>query len=83
MSEGRTVLHGVAMETPAGYGMETGEEQGEKWESVGDQKAKVQEPHWVSFLCKAACTSDPFFFFFSLDLFAQLCVGTGGVWHRQ
>lgn len=44
MSEGRTALRGVAMETPAGYGMEMGEEQGKKQtESVGRPKSKGTE----------------------------------------
>lgn len=75
MSEGRIALHGVAMETPAGYGMEMGEEQGEK-RKRWDQKAKAQEPHRVSFLCKAACSSEPTFFWIYLHS-SELCVRTG------
>lgn len=41
-------LEGVAMETPAGYGMEMGERR----ECSGDCKAKVQEPRQVSVLSR-------------------------------
>lgn len=66
MSEGRMALHGVAMETPAGYGMEMGERR--KWS--GGWKAKVQEPHQDSFLSR-----DPRFLWIYLHS-SEVCVRT-------
>lgn len=51
MSEGRIALHGVAMETPAGYGMEMGEEQGEKGKGWETEKRRRRSP--IGFLAFA------------------------------